>query len=108
MEGTTERKNMLQIKNDFYIDSDKYNFILHQIKEPDRSDAALSRLKSLGREPKSESVDVIIGYYTTLQNALYGYPRSATMQAIAGKDMDLTEVKALLEALHEEIARVNA
>lgn len=100
---------MLKLKNGFYMNADRFGFILHQIKEPDRSEQAMNRLKALGREPKGEKIDVTIGgYYNTLESALYGYARIRMINAIAENDLDLKEVGQLLKEINEEIAQVNA
>lgn len=98
---------MLKLKNGFYMNADRFGFILHQIKDPDRSEQAMNRLKALGREPKGEKIDVTIGYYNTLESALHGYAKIRMLNAIAENDLDLKEIGKLLKEINEEIAQVN-
>ena len=98
---------MLKLKNGFYMNADRFGFILHQIKEPDRSEQAMNRLKALGREPKGEKIDVTIGHYNTLESALHGYAKIRMLNAIAENDLDLKEIGKLLKEINEEIAQVN-
>lgn len=99
---------MLKLKNGFYMDADRYGISLHQLKEPDRSETAMKRLEALGRTPKTEKIDVVIGYYNTLEAALDGYARIRMLDAIAEKDMDLKDVSVLIKGLQDEISQVNA
>jgi hypothetical protein len=84
---------MIKINDKFVVDSDESQFVLKEL-----STIQDEKSKNFGRETQ-----MVLGYYSTLEQSLSGLEKILSRRAIKIKDYTLKEAIEELRKIHNEI-----
>lgn len=84
---------MIKINDKFVVDSDESQFVLKEL-----STIQDEKSKNFGQETQ-----IVLGYYSTLEQSLYGLEKILSRRAIKIKDYTLKEAIGELQKIHNEI-----
>ena len=84
---------MIKINDKFVVDSDESQFVLKEL-----STIQDEKSKNYGQETQ-----IVLGYYSTLEQSLYGLEKILSRRAIKIKDYTLKEAIEELRKIHNEI-----
>lgn len=84
---------MVKINDKFVVDSDESQFVLKEL-----STIQDEKSKNFGRETQ-----MVLGYYSTLEQSLSGLEKILSRRAIKIKDYTLKEAIEELQKIHNEI-----
>ena len=84
---------MIKINDKFVVDSDESQYALKEL-----STIQDEKCKNFGQETQ-----MVLGYYSTLEQSLCGLEKILSRRAIKIKDYTLKEAIELLRKIHDEI-----
>lgn len=86
---------MIRINDNFGIDADEHQFILKEF-----STVKDEKSKNFGKE-----TEVVLGYYTTLANAINGLEKILSRRMVKIKDYTLKEAVEGIKAIHDDVCK---
>lgn len=84
---------MIKIKNNFIVDSDENQFILKEI----------GTVQDKNSKNYGEETYTVLGYFGTLEQALWGLEKILSRRAIKLKTYTLKQAIEEIRAIHEDI-----
>ena len=86
---------MIKINDNFGIDADEHQFILKEF----------STIKDAESKNFGKPTEVVLGYYTTLANAINGLEKILSRRMVKIKDYTLKEAVEGIKAIHDDVCK---